>query len=104
MRKDMTIRYLDMVKLPLMIAVLLTIGAFLITPIVKASGVNTVTREQQVKSIQIQEGDSLWSIAKENFSSEYDSIDQYVKDIKECNNISSDTIHAGKYLIIPYYN
>ncbi|MDO5519315.1 MAG: LysM peptidoglycan-binding domain-containing protein [bacterium] len=104
MRKEMTMRYLDMVKVPVVMAVLLLIAACFITPIVKASGINTVEKEQQVKSIQIQEGDSLWSIAKEHYSNDYTSIEQYIEDIKQCNNISSDTIHAGKYLIIPYYN
>ena len=27
-----------------------------------------------------------------------------IKEIKEVNNLNSDTIHAGYYLIIPYYN
>lgn len=57
----------------------------------------------QVKSVLIQEGDTLWSIASENMSSEYDSINEYIEAIKECNHISSDTVYEGNYLIIPYY-
>lgn len=78
--------------------------ALLITPIVKANGSSNIKREQNVKSIQIKTGDTLWSIAEKYYSPEYDSINAYVNDIKECNNISSDTIHAGNYLIVPYYN
>ncbi len=77
--------------------------ALLITPIVKASSSNNIPKDLQVKSIQIQHGDTLWSIASEYYSNEYTSLATYIDEIKKCNNISSDTIHAGNYLLVPYY-
>ena len=55
------------------------------------------------KEIEIQPGDSLWSIAKENLGPGYDDIYEYIDDIAECNNLHSDRINAGGYLIVPYY-
>ncbi len=60
-------------------------------------------RSIQVKSILIESGDTLWDIAAENYTEEYNSMEEYVNAIKDCNHISSDTICAGSYLIIPFY-
>ena len=64
--------------------------------------------EIQYKVIEVAEGDSLWSIARENLASEanqagFTDIYQYVHEIKKCNNLKSDQINAGCYLMIPYY-
>ena len=64
---------------------------------------NTTRREKTIVSVQIQEGDSLWSIASEYMSREYKSVKHYVKEIKRTNNLTSDTIHTGCHLIVPYY-
>ena len=64
--------------------------------------------EIQYKVIEVAEGDSLWSIARENLASEanqagFSDIYQYVNEIKKCNNLKSDQINVGCYLMIPYY-
>ena len=59
--------------------------------------------EKCVMSIQIEKGDTLWGIAKENITSHYKNIQTYIDEIKECNSLTSDTIHEGQYLIVPYY-
>lgn len=59
------------------------------------------------KSIQVQEGDSLWSIAEDNMSEEYSSIDEYLNEIITINHIPSwntDHIQEGTYLTIGYYD
>ena len=62
----------------------------------------------QYKVVEIKNGDSLWSIAKENMDNTNDSgfinIYQYIHEIKRCNNMKSNQINAGCYLIVPYYN
>ena len=55
------------------------------------------------QEIEIQPGDTLWSIARENLGPGYDDIYEYIEDIAECNNLDSDRINAGCYLLIPYY-
>ena len=54
------------------------------------------------KSIEIQPGDTLWDIAEETMTSEYDSIPEYVEALKDMNALESDDIEAGQYLIIAY--
>ena len=62
----------------------------------------------QYKVVEIKDGDSLWSIAKENMDNTNDSgfinIYQYIHEIKRCNNIKSNQVNAGCYLMVPYYN
>ena len=62
----------------------------------------------QYKVVEIKDGDSLWSIAKENMANTNDSgfinIYQYIHEIKRCNNMKSNQVNAGCYLMVPYYN
>lgn len=55
------------------------------------------------KSVTVQPGDSLWSIAADNMSEEYDSIQDYIDEVCFINSLSNTCIHAGKNLTIPYY-
>ena len=55
-------------------------------------------------SIEIMKGDTLWSIASEYMTSEYDSIQDYIDEVKDLNNLGADDIHIGQYLMIPYYS
>ena len=59
--------------------------------------------EVQYKVVEINYGDTLWSIAKNNMNPGYTSIKDYISDIKECNQMSSDKLNTGGYLKIPYY-
>ena len=54
------------------------------------------------RSIQIQPGDTLWDIAEETMTSEYDSTAEYVEVLKEMNGLTSDHIEAGNYLTVAY--
>ena len=55
------------------------------------------------KTVRITAKDTLWSIAKDNYRKEYGSLQNYIKDIKECNSLSSDSINAGCSIIVPVY-
>lgn len=55
-------------------------------------------------SIQIKQGDTLWSIATDYISPEYDNIQTYIAEVKELNQLGHDDIHSGHYLMIPYYS
>lgn len=55
-------------------------------------------------SIMIETGDSLYSIASKNMSAEFKSVKNYINEIKHINSLEENTIHAGQYLIIPYYS
>lgn len=55
-------------------------------------------------SIQVKQGDSLWSIAGNYISADYTDMNDYIDEIKDLNHLSSDAIHAGEYLLVPYYS
>ncbi len=60
-------------------------------------------RLKRYTSIRIEEGDTLWSIAGEHLSPEYNNINDYIYEVKRINHISGDKIHAEAFLVIPYY-
>ena len=55
------------------------------------------------KCITIDEDDTLWSIAEDNISEEYDSLNDYIAEVKSINNLSCDKIYNGATLVVPYY-
>lgn len=59
--------------------------------------------EKNITSVYIERGDSLWTIAENYYSEENRSMKDYIKEIKDCNHLSSDKIKEGQNLIIPYY-
>ena len=68
-----------------------------------SSAYSDVQKEVRYTSIKIESGDTLWTIAEEYMCSEYDDVNDYIKDVKEINGLYSDVIHAGNYLMVPYY-
>lgn len=59
--------------------------------------------EKMITSVRIEKGDTLWSIASKYMSSEYEDINSYINEIKRTNRLTSDTIHEGRYILVPYY-
>ncbi|TCL58538.1 LysM domain-containing protein [Kineothrix alysoides] len=56
------------------------------------------------KSIIIQRGDTLISIASAYMDDNYASAESYVNELIKINGLRDDKIVAGNYLIIPYYS
>ena len=61
------------------------------------------TQHKYYKSIVIEDGDSLWSIA-EDYCHQYDDTRAYVDELKELNALSSETIHEGQRLLVICYD
>ncbi|MCR4955867.1 MAG: LysM peptidoglycan-binding domain-containing protein [Lachnospiraceae bacterium] len=55
------------------------------------------------ESILVEQGDSLWTIAKEHICTNDYSIDNYIREVKELNQLSEDDMNAGDYIVIPVY-
>lgn len=53
------------------------------------------------KSIEVQEGDTLWNIASA-YADEGTSVKAYIKELKEINHLDSDSIQEGSYLTVAY--
>ena len=63
------------------------------------------TSDKYYKSITISNHDTLWSIAEQYMDAEhYDSIQDYIDEVRQMNSLTGDFIHYGEYLVIPYYN
>lgn len=54
------------------------------------------------KSIEIQAGDSLWTIAEEYAPCTGVTTKEYIKVLKQMNHLKKDVIHAGNHLTVMY--
>lgn len=61
------------------------------------------TNEKYYTCITIEEDDTLWTIAEEYCTEEYDSYQEYIDEVKFINNLTDDTLYYGGKLVIPYY-
>lgn len=52
----------------------------------------------------IQQGETLWSIAEANMDdAHYDSVREYIDEVKEVNGFTGDKLQSGNYILIPYF-
>lgn len=63
----------------------------------------SVIYDKYYKSIQIQEGDSLWQIAGEYCQDSPMNKGEYISALRQMNNLKRDTIHKGQYLTVVYF-
>lgn len=68
-----------------------------------AQAAPTEVSSKYFTSIQVEAGDTLWTIATEHITDEYSDIHEYMNEVCSINHISADEIHAGQYIVIPYY-
>jgi LysM repeat protein len=93
--------YIVVMTICLAIAVVVTFGSFI--SVAKNKTENDPTYKYYT-SIQIQSGDTLWELADNYISSEYNSINDYINEVKQLNSLETDDIHEGQYLTVPYYS
>jgi len=69
---------------------------------------NTDTKDVSYKyftTIQVEEGDTLWTIAEEYMDDiHYESVKDYITEVMYINKFSDETILCGQYLVVPYYS
>ncbi len=98
LRQCSSSRKLKMIFLILLSSLILTFA--IVTFTVQGS---TKINEKYYKSIIINSGDSLWSIAEEYYDKDNSSISSYIEELKSINNISNENIKSGNYLVVSYY-
>ncbi len=54
--------------------------------------------------IEVSEGDTLWSIAQQNYYAQDQTIREYIEEVQQINHRNSETVYAGEELMIPYYS
>lgn len=55
-------------------------------------------------SIRVESGDTLWTIADEYIDGFNLSKEDYITEVCQINEISENEIHAGDYIVVPYYS
>ena len=71
---------------------------------VEAKDFPFTVQEKYFTSIEIEEGDTLWSISEEYMTPEYKSRNEFIEEVREMNHITGSMIQAGDKLLIPYYS
>ena len=104
-RTKIKVPYIFLGKLTciLVIMVALFLIVLCVLPKKTASANNTPCGTYTITSVQREEGDSLWSIAAEHYSEEFSSLTSYITEIKRMNGLTSDTVYAGSYILVPQY-
>ena len=70
---------------------------------VKANESATMNNRKYFTSYVVEKDDTLWDIAEEFMTEEYDSIYVYIDEVMESNHLKSTNIKYGQMLILPYY-
>lgn len=87
----------------LIVALSVTLGSIL----VQAKTSDTAPIYKYYTSMEVQQGETLWSIATENMalsSGYYHDAKDYIEEITLINHLADEKIVAGQFLIIPYYS
>ena len=103
-RQKQVNRARNMLLILFTLILIFVISFFIVSFSSQARDMEHQTSYKYYKSIQISNGDTLWSIAQNNMDEHYSTTAQYVDEIKQMNSLSSDRIVAGNYLLIPYYS
>lgn len=90
----------------LAITLIITVGSIVYGTIFSSAKdpATDIPQYKYYKSIVIEQGDSLWSIANEYSTDAYQSNQEYIDEVKQINGLSSETIHEGQHLLIVYYD
>lgn len=87
--------------LAIMTVIGLMIGIKLTT--ISANAETKTPRQKYYKVYEIEEGDTLWSIAEDEMGAGWSDIRDYVYEVEVLNDIDGDHLTAGNYLQLPYY-
>ena len=91
--------------LTLILSIFVIVSISFLSLSTKANDMEHEQSQKYYKSIEISKGDTLWSIANDNFdSAHYKNTREFVREIKKMNALTSDDIVAGNHIIIPYYS
>lgn len=87
--------------LVIMTVIGLLIGIRLTT--ISANADTKTPRQKYYKEYQIEDGDSLWSIAEDEMGAGWSDVREYIYEVEVLNGIDGDHLTAGNYLQLPYY-
>ena len=93
------------IKLAMIILMFIVVisGAVVIGTVISNANEAQDNSFKYFKSIEVDAGDTLWSIADEYMDSHYDSKNEYIKEVMKINSLTSDQIAVGQFIVVPYY-
>lgn len=95
-----TVIFVCVLTLCLVFLLGLTFGSILS----KAKETTRTNGQKHYANIEIQPGDTLWSLADEYLDENYESKEAYIEEVLKINSLTSqDHIVSGQYLVMPYY-
>lgn len=87
------------------IAVILVLSGTFGRFISRAQSPDEITQYKYYTHITVGYGETLWNIADQYISDEYDSKKSYINEIVEINNLNDEnSLYAGDTIVIPYYS
>lgn len=69
----------------------------------QATDTSDMNREKYFTTYVVEQDDTLWDIAEQYLSAEYDSIYIYIDEVMKTNHLESTSIIDGQLLLLPYY-
>ena len=102
-KKNRTSIRLSKVKVSFFVCVIVFLCFAAIQGVSAIGSVNSA--EKQYVSVLISDGDTLWDIADVHNDKSLSDMSnrEYIKEIERINKISSDSITAGNYVIVPVF-
>ena len=66
---------------------------------------NTEVTYKYFTSFEIEQGDSLWSIAQQHINYEYyDCMQEYIDEVMDINQMQTESVNVGQCIVIPYFS
>jgi len=92
--------------LAIVLLIFVSLGVLLGTSMnaLASSKADVASYNKYYKSVRIEAGDTLWTIADEYISDLNIDKQEYITEICELNDICEDEIHAGDYVVVAYYS
>ncbi len=101
-RRQAVIRKLTFAGMTAIFVMIFGLSVFSMTA--KADTNEYANMNKYYESHLIQQGETLWSIAEANMDDvHYDSVKEYIEEVKEVNGFTGDKLQSGNYILIPYF-
>lgn len=89
----------------MIIAIVLVLSGAVGGFISRAQSPDEETQYKYYTHITVAYGETLWSIADQYMSEEYESKEAYINEIVQINNIDNENeLYAGNTIVVPYYS
>lgn len=92
--------------LAVVVLVIVSLGILLGSGInaLASSEADVASYHKYYKSVRVEAGDTLWTIADEYITDLNIDKQEYIAEICEINGICENEIHAGDYVVVAYYS